>query len=140
MLNNIVHSFYSDERYNSVTPNSPIFITLFFYFLFIVSPNTSKDILSNNIIETKPIEHEESVEIKPSKTIVTNQKNPSEKKTSTIVQIKTQAEPSSSKKIEIKPSANTKVNVVTEKLSTAVLHPPLVVSKVQVSFFSTKIN
>lgn len=112
---------------------------IYFKFLFnfhVVSPKMNKDILSNNIIETKPIEKKSNIEIKPSRTVITNEKRPSDKKPSTIVQIKTQAEPASTTKIEVK-SVVTKVNIVEENPSSAVPHPPLPVSKVQVSTSST---
>lgn len=100
------------------------------HILPIEPPKENKDILSNNIIETKPPVKLQKVEIKPSKILVTNEKKSSEKKISTVVQVMSQ--PISSSKVEVKSAPITKVNVVEGKSSVAVPHPPLAISKVQV--------
>lgn len=105
------------------------------FFCFIEPPKSNKEIISNSIIETKPIDNKKVIEIKPSKTVILNDKKPSEnKKSSTLVQIKTQAAPVITRKVEVKSAPITKVNVVEGKSSSAIAHPPLIVSKVQVSY------
>lgn len=94
-------------------------------FILTVTPKATTEVISNNIIETKPIDNKKAVDISPSKTAVPQEKKPTEKKASTIVQVKSHTPP----------NVMTKVNVVEGKSSLVLPHPPLMISKVQVSKF-----
>lgn len=103
-------------------------------FTFNVSdpPKPTKDISSNTVIDSQPVVHDKEVEIKPSKTEISNEIKKSEK-ISTVVQVKSSVPPPAVlTKIEVKSSPQTKINVVEGK-SNVVSPQSQIVSKVQVS-------
>nr|XP_023016650.1 uncharacterized protein LOC111505964 [Leptinotarsa decemlineata] len=93
---------------------------------------STNEVVSNNVIDNKPVIVHKEIQIKPSKTQVSEEKKSSEKVFS-VVQVQSNPPPAPSTRIEIQSSAITKVNVIEEKPSVAKAHPPLqVVSKIQV--------
>lgn len=100
-------------------------------YLFAASLKPNINTVSSNIIETKPITTKKDIEIKPSKTVATNKNKLFEKKPTTV-HVNTQGPVVTASKVEIKSAPITTVNTVEAKSSTAVPHPPLIISKVQV--------